>query len=445
MSGFAGEGRNGHLRFMNIGADTPALLSEFWKLVQPQLPDILEGFYRHVSASPNLAKMMGDNIPRLKRSQSSHWERLFSGRFDDAYFAGTRKIGEIHHKIGLEPRWYIGGYNFVLSRLAEIAVKAHRWSPGKLASVLAAINSAVMLDMELAISVYQEALMDERAQRGKLDAKLQAFESAAVQMVGVVASAASQLQSTAETMNNGAGRTSQQVASVAAGAEEASVNVQTVASAAEELTSSIAEISRRVADSSRVSAKVADDAKRTDDVVRALAEGAQRIGDVVGLISTIAGQTNLLALNATIEAARAGDAGKGFAVVASEVKNLATQTAKATEDIRQQITQIQAATREAVESIQAISSTINEVSEIATSISAAVEEQGSATQEIARNVQQAAAGTRDVTLNITGVQTGVAETSRSANDVAAASGQLATQADGLRREISRFIAEIKAA
>jgi methyl-accepting chemotaxis protein len=445
MSGYAGDGREVHLRFLSIGPDTPTLLSDFWKHVQPELPEIMDGFYRHVTAAPNLAKMMGDHVSRLKKDQAAHWQRLFSGRFDETYFSAARKIGTIHSKIGLEPRWYIGGYNYVLSRLAAIAVKAHRWSPAKLTATLAAINSALMLDMELAITTYQEALASERTERSKMATKLQNFETTATQIVNVVAAAATQLQSTAQGLNESASRTTQQVTSVASGAEEASVNVQTVASAAEELTASIAEISRRVADSSRVSAKVADDAKRTDGVVRALAEGAQRIGDVVGLISTIAGQTNLLALNATIEAARAGDAGKGFAVVASEVKNLATQTGKATEDIRQQIAQIQAATREAVDSIQGIASTIEEVSQIATSISAAVEEQGAATQEIARNVQQAAAGTRDVTANISGVQNGVAETSHSAAQVLSASGQLAGQAEGLRREITRFINDIKAA
>jgi len=445
MSGYAGDGREAHLRFLDIGPDTGGLLSGFWTEVQPRLPELLDGFVGRITTPPHLAKMVGDSAPRIKQAVAAHWERLFGGRFDEAYFASTRKVGLMHSKIGLEPRWFIGGYGYLLTRLTAIAVRAYRWSPGKLANVLAAVNSALMLDMELAISIYQEAMLDERAKRDRLDGKLKSFEATASRIVGVVAAAATQLQSTARGLNESAGRTTQQVVNVASGAEEASVNVQTVASAAEQLTASIAEISRRVSDSSRVSAKVAEDAKRTDGVVRALAEGAQRIGDVVGLISTIAGQTNLLALNATIEAARAGDAGKGFAVVASEVKNLATQTGKATEDIRQQIAQIQAATREAVESIQGIASTIEEVSQIATSISSAVEQQGAATQEIARNVEQAAAGTRDVTSNISGVQTGVAETSNSAAQVLAASGQLATQAEGLRHEITRFISDMKAA
>jgi methyl-accepting chemotaxis protein len=187
------------------------------------------------------------------------------------------------------------------------------------------------------------------------------------------------------------------------------------------------------------------DAQRTDEVVRALAEGARKIGDIVGLISSIAGQTNLLALNATIEAARAGDAGKGFAVVASEVKNLATQTAKATEDLSEQITRIQADTEEAVKSIKGIGLTINEISEIAVAISAAVEQQGAATQEIARGAQQAAAGTRDVAVNIDGVSQGASSTGSAASQVLGVAGEMLAQSGQLDGEVRGFLAGVKAA
>jgi methyl-accepting chemotaxis protein len=166
---------------------------------------------------------------------------------------------------------------------------------------------------------------------------------------------------------------------------------------------------------------------------------------VVSLISDIAGQTNLLALNATIEAARAGEAGRGFAVVASEVKSLATQTAKATDDIGRQIMQIQDATKEAVGSIQAISETIHQINQIASAIAAAVEEQGVATQEIARNVQQVAAGTQQVTANITGVSQGTSLTGTSASEVLGAADELSRQAEVLRNEITHFISDVKAA
>ena len=371
---------------------------------------------------------------------------MFAGRFDADYYQGVHAIGLMHHRIGLESRWYIGGYAYVLERLSDLAVRAHRFSPGKLQAVLAAVNAAIMLDMDIAISVYQEALLIEREQRGrKVDALLRTFEDQTATLVGRVAAAASELRTTAETLSGTTDATTQQVTNVAAAVEQASVNVQTVAAAAEELHSSIAEIARQVAQSSTIAGKAVDDAHRTDAIVKTLASGAQRIGDVVDLINSIAGQTNLLALNATIEAARAGDAGKGFAVVASEVKSLANQTAKATEDISKQITEIQTATSEAVQAIESIAHTIEELSAIAASIAAAVEEQGSATQEIARNVQEAATGTQHVSANIAGVSDGAKETGAAAGRVLNAASGLSSQAEQLRGDVRVFIAGVKAA
>jgi methyl-accepting chemotaxis protein len=284
---------------------------------------------------------------------------------------------------------------------------------------------------------------EQRASR--LDKLTQGFEAKASELVGQVSSSATELQVTAQSMTSIAGQATQQATNVAAAAEEASTNVQTVAVAAEELTSSITEISRQVAQSAKIAGRALEDAQRTDGVVQALAEGAQKIGEVVGLISSIASQTNLLALNATIEAARAGDAGKGFAVVASEVKSLATQTAKATEEISRQITQIQTATKNAVESIRGIGTTIGEISQIAAAVAAAVEEQGSATQEIARNVQQAATGTQEVTSNIVGVSRGANETGAAAAQVLRAATGLSQQAEQLRNEVRLYISGVNAA
>ena len=188
-----------------------------------------------------------------------------------------------------------------------------------------------------------------------------------------------------------------------------------------------------------------EQAERTNRHVQGLAEAAQKIGDVVKLISDIAAQTNLLALNATIEAARAGDAGKGFAVVASEVKNLATQTAKATEDISQQIASIQGATGEAVTAIQGIGKAIVDINQVASSIAAAVEEQNASTREIARNVQEASAGTQEVSSNISGVTQAASETGASARQMLDAAKGLSHQTETLRGEVARFLTQIRAA
>ncbi len=269
------------------------------------------------------------------------------------------------------------------------------------------------------------------------------FEGKIQNVVEAVASAATELDSTADTMAATAGSTSEQATAVAAAAEEASVNVQTVASAAEELSSSISEIGHQVSRSSEVTKGAVDEMEQTRVKIDGLEAAGEKIGQVVRLITDIADQTNLLALNATIEAARAGEAGKGFAVVASEVKQLASQTAKATEEISAQVVSIQGATQDAVFSFEAVTSTIKEVNEIASAIAAAVEEQSAATQEIAGSVAQASAGTGEVTSNIERVTAAAGETGNAATQVLESAGQLSTQAENLRHEVGDFLTEIQ--
>jgi methyl-accepting chemotaxis protein len=293
----------------------------------------------------------------------------------------------------------------------------------------------------------QDALRQRAAAEHKesLNGLADGFERQIGRLVASLSAHSTELEATARSVTGTANLSNQQAASVASASEEASAGLHTVASAAEELTASIGEITRQVAQSSKIAGTAVEDARRTDAIVRALAAGAERIGAVVGLITNIASQTNLLALNATIEAARAGDAGKGFAVVASEVKSLATQTAKATEEIGGQITQIQAATHEAVEAIRAISATIEEVSTISTTIAAAVEEQGAATAEIARNVQQTSQAAQAVTVGIGGVSQAAAETGTAASTFLTAAADLSKQADQLSGEVGSFLASVRAA
>ncbi|TDQ83838.1 methyl-accepting chemotaxis sensory transducer with Pas/Pac sensor [Dongia mobilis] len=290
----------------------------------------------------------------------------------------------------------------------------------------------------------QQAEQMRQVERGqKMEAAIGDFDRMITEVIGAVSSAATQLQSTAQSLSATAEETSQQSNAVAAASEQMTQNVQTVASATEELAASIGEIGAQVNESSRIVSGAVEQAADTNGKVGQLAEAAQKIGDVVTLINEIAAQTNLLALNATIEAARAGEAGKGFAVVASEVKNLASQTSRATDEIAAQVRAIQESTEGSARAIVEIGQTINRVNEISTTIASAVEEQSAATQEISRNVQQTSTGTAEVTSNIVGVTQASQQTSAGASQVLSAADELASNGTRLRNEVESFLRTVR--
>jgi methyl-accepting chemotaxis protein len=312
--------------------------------------------------------------------------------------------------------------------------------------------------MASALQVFKEAMInaerlsgDQAADRAAKEARaaemaglVRQFESRIGQMVQSLSDASSELETTARSMSGTATEAQDQAGSASNLADQVGGGVQTVAAAAEELNASIREINRQVEQATRATDQAVDTVKETNTTVRALADGADRIGEVIGLITSIAGQTNLLALNATIEAARAGESGKGFAVVASEVKNLASQTAKATEEISTQITQIQDATQKAVSAIDGIVKTIEEVSSINRVIASAVEEQNKATAEIASTVQHTAEATSTVTRNIASVSSAASETGRAATGVLKAAANLSSQSTSLTSEVDSFISKVRA-
>ena len=437
--------RSVRLSFMEIDEQSQVLLPTLWAVLEPQLESLLDGFYAHVTRIGALGALLGDaaNIARLKKAQRDHWEVLFSGRFDDDYYARVSRVGDAHVRIGLEPRWYMAGYSFVQSRLVDIFSAHYKRDREAMSNALKAASKAIYLDMELAISLYYEGM--KRAAEDTLNSHADSFEATVSGLVEELAVSATDMRASAQALLGTAEVGSSQSLAAASASEQASANVQTVAAAAEEMSSSISEVSRQVQQASSVTTEAVAEAETANENVKSLLEAAERIGTVVELINDIASQTNLLALNATIEAARAGEAGKGFAVVASEVKNLATQTAKATEDIAAQVAEIQSATQSSVTAISGIGETVSKVNEIANGIAAAMEEQNSATREISRNVQEAAEGTADVSKNLSEVSTAASETGESAGQVLERANGLSSQADGLRAAVTDFVGQIRRA
>jgi methyl-accepting chemotaxis protein len=294
----------------------------------------------------------------------------------------------------------------------------------------------------------EERATDEAARHARIvhrESLSKAFELWVGDLIRSLTANARELEVTATEMSATATQTHARAGQVATAAERASGNVGSVAAAAEKLATSIAQISRQVHQSASIAGRAVADAKRTDAVVRVLSEGAARIGEVVSLIADIAGQTNLLALNATIEAARAGEAGRGFAVVAGEVKNLAAQTARATQEIGGQITQIQRATEDAVAAVVGIGGVIEEIRQICTAIAGAVEEQGGETQHIASNVQTAAAGTSSVTRTIGEVTTAATRTGEASVAVLSIAGRMSGAVTEMNQGLERFVGEMRAA
>jgi methyl-accepting chemotaxis protein len=283
------------------------------------------------------------------------------------------------------------------------------------------------------------------ARQRSIEAYVGEFESMVRQTLNQLDDASGQMRTTSAGLSAVSSQTNARVQVAERASGEASMSVDSVASASVELSASIDDISRQASHAAGIASRAVNRARETDGTVQGLAKTAARIGEVVGLINSIAAQTNLLALNATIEAARAGEAGRGFAVVASEVKSLASQTARATDDISEQIADIQKVAGDAIDAIKGIGNIIGEVNEVATAIATAVEQQGAATQEITRSTQHAAQGTKNVSDNITGVKTDADAAAAAAENVKRASETLETQSHQLGSQVTQFLGKIRAA
>ena len=439
--------RDTRLRFLRLDDDCRTSLRDLWPKIEAEIEPLLRGFYDHLSKFPNLSALVGDqaSVNRLINAQTEHWRALFQADFDEAFMDRVVRIGQAHQRIGLEPRWYVGGYLFLLERLIALLDKIHRRDQRRRQKACDALLRAVFLDMDLAISVYQQAELEARNQRTrKMEGLIATFDGTAQQVMATFAGALNRLESASGSVTTMADETSVRSSNVVSAADHVNASVQTVAAAAEELSASIDEISQRLSQSARVATTSAETAEQAGANVETLNSNAEQIGQVVMLINNIARQTNLLALNATIEAARAGAAGKGFAVVASEVKNLAAQTAKATDEITTYIAAMQEASRQTTTDISAIIDSVREMREMAGVIAAAVEEQTAATQEIARSASDAVSGTQGVSRDIAVVSQNAGATRDATDTTAAAVGEVSQETGRLESEIQQFFAGMRA-
>jgi methyl-accepting chemotaxis protein len=438
------------LDLLEIDEPMRATLREMRPFLAKSLPGILARFYDKVRNSDPSSGIFKDGaMQEAVRMQLHHWELIAACDFGAAYADSIARFCQFNQRAGVIPQWYVGCRQmFIADQLMkaaenEIAMprfgRAARTARDKKALMLNTIAKAVMLDTENVVAFYFGS--NRQARKDAIAHASDRFRA----IITSLSTASSELERTARALSDNAGNTTRLATVVANASEDASNNVQSVASATEELASSVREISAQVQESNRIAASAVKQADETDSRINALSQAANRIGDVIKLITSVAEQTNLLALNATIEAARAGEAGRGFAVVAQEVKALASQTAKATDEIGIQIAGMQTATQEAVGSIKMISSTIGKISEITTAISAAIEEQGAATQEISGNIQRTADGTSQVAGTIAEVSHGANQTGAASSQLLSSAKQLSDSTTSLQAEIDGFLKSIAAA
>jgi methyl-accepting chemotaxis protein len=363
------------LDFIKMDEPTKQVLRAIQPLIAKNIPLALDKFYDHIKSYPELMRMFGGQhgLDRAKKMQYEHWLRIAQAKFDNDYVQSVNRVGNRHNIIGLEPKWYIGGYSNIAMTLVQNMITQTMSGPlagrrrEELSRALCAFLKALLLDIDLSVTTYMDAM--EISRQSTMTTLSSEFENEVQQIVTNLLSIS----------------------------ENSSSNVQMVAAAAEELSASINEISSQVGHTANSARETAAIVEQASVQVARLNEAANKIGQIVDMIRGIAEQTNLLALNATIEAARAGEAGKGFAVVASEVKNLAGKTSEATKEIVEQVQTIQLETQHTVEGIGAIVAKIADVQERSASVAAAVEEQQAATAEISRSVYQASSGTQEAT------------------------------------------------
>lgn len=430
--------------FKITGADIAAVreLSDF---AHNTLPGLLQQWHSRFAAWPEIQTALSN--PDVHAVRVDHWSRAVSGRVDADFMASANRLAKAFFDNNVPGYAVAICHSTVLNGIIDTLDLAENHGRGggifgrreaaRKRALREALTKLAWLDLELLLETYAEAERTSRTQA--LVRMAETVEREASAAVEQVASRTGAMASDAEGMANSAQRVGSNAHEVAESARQALNNAQTVASATEQLVGSIREITGQVVHSSTVTRRAVETGEEAKTTIQSLSDTVGRIGEVAQMIADIAGQTNLLALNATIEAARAGEAGKGFAVVASEVKNLASQTARATQDIAVQIEEIQSVTASAVQAMAQIGTAIDEIDHVSSAIAAAIEEQSAATQEIGRNVAATSAAVSDVASNIATVSNEAQRTGEQATQVKSGSTDVAGSIENLRRVLVRVV------
>lgn len=432
------------LAFLEINNESQTHIDLAYQLITPKIKQILDGFYDHLLQFEQTKKIIKDNssVDILKKAQGNHWDMLLKMEFNDVYFQHCLAIGRAHQRIGLTPRWYMGGYRYILTQMTNIILENKRKIPRriKIDDIIATVQKVVFLDMDLAVDAYFQAVRAQSEQRiTKISEEL---EERIKGSTDIVASASKQLETAANTMILMVTQLNEGTEHGLTVARKSGDHATSLSETTQDLNQEVTKIRDDVQNSSQTFTVATNAVTQTEEQIQELSKAGESIGDIISLIQKIANQTNLLALNATIEAARAGAAGRGFAVVASEVKSLALQTAQATDDISSQIEQIQDKTKTAVSSIGAISTSIDDLGTISQRIDDGITHQASEMNEIAETFTTVAGEIGDMHDYLVSVNSLSQETSALAEQVFSAAQDLSGEAKDLDHVMQQFLDDI---